>query len=244
MYVFHPVKSKVILTRRFVKVIVSLLVMSSILFEVPRYFEREVTTFSMSNKLFNIHLTYSRYTELWKNTTYQIIFRAIAMPVVRLFLPLVITSVLTTNLVLLLMKQRTKKATLIGARNPQSNKDTRNERITFVLVFIAGFFIFTSIATCIYPILEIILDDTESCYSFYSYFATIANTLKVLNSAVNIFIFYATVPAFRRLFWDSLGCCFCRQREKLTPSATQRRTTPCFIIFRFEVSAGMVDPQN
>ena len=220
--------------------VVILLVILSISFEVPRYFERELNTVSISNKWIAIDLTYSSYTDLWDNNTYKIIYRTIAMPLLRLILPLVITSVLTSKLVILLMKQRKKRVILVGARNAQKQNETRNTRITFVLVFIAVFFIFTSITACIYPM----LDDSELCCSFFNYFATIANMLKVLNSAVNFLIYYTTVPAVRRLLWDIMKCSHCRHTRQGMASNQPIRTTPCFIIFRVEVSAGMVDPQN
>ncbi len=181
------------------------------LFEISRYFEYSVQTFEHEHSGKVYSLRFPVKSDLWNNDIYQLIYKTLFLSLFRIIIPLTITTILTGKLVMSLIQRRKNRITLVAPRQQTSKKRDTKETMTFVLIFIAIAFIITQLPGAIYPILRIVLEDPTSCDSFFSYFVYIADTLTILNSALNIFIYYPTIPAFRTGFWKLIGCrCKCQ----------------------------------
>ncbi len=186
----------------FVRVQVAVTVLVSLLIEIPRYFEYEVQEIELDGRMY-YRLT---STELWESDTYQLVYKTIAMVVLRRLLPMSVTLLLTIGLVRFLHKKKALRRNLMSADRVKAEKSTST--VTTVLIIIAVAFIVCHTPGTIYPILRITIEIPETCDHFFEYFTRIADLLSLLNSALNFFIYYPNIPSFRRKLRKLCSNCF------------------------------------
>ncbi len=192
-----------------VKIQVLLILIMATLFEIPRYFEYRVHEYYINNKHYYIMLR----TALWENDLYQILFRSLLVGTMELFIPILLTGVLTGYLIKAINERRKTREELFLQRN-------RSETMTFVLTVIAASFVLLNLPRVIYPILRAGGNDLgDGCDQFYTYFALLSDTISALNSAINIFIFYPYIPRFRTVF---KGIFEFERSRKISPSSTTK----------------------
>ena len=177
------------------KLQVGVLVFCSFAFELPRHFESAI-------KEINCHgnnYVYKVTTTLGENEIYQILYRTILPPLLKRYIPLVINMVLTFRLVRFLIhkKKLRHKLVLPEIHTSVKAKYTTVEPVTMVLTVIAASYIICLIPSAFYPFFPL-FTETESCDSLYNYFSVLADTLAILNSALNFFIYYLNIPVFRK----------------------------------------------
>ena len=181
------------------------------LLEIARFFEYRVQEIPCSN----ITLMFPLTTGLAENDLYQILYRTIIYASIRRYIPLLVTSILTYHLVkFLLQKRKVRKTILRGGIHIHCNEaDILKDYITMELTVIALVYVLCLLSGAMYPILRSFVD-TEPCYSFFVYFAVIADTLAILNSSLNFFIYYLNIPVFKKFFEASGAWMLCQEEGK------------------------------
>ena len=182
-----------------VRIHVTVLVVVSGLLEIVRYFDFEFREYHFRGKTYTIMFP----TELYEDDLYQLLYRNILMTGLRSVLPIVLTIVLTTCLVRAVIQLSRQKvqfltSSQINVHHGSSEAATEESRVTRTLILIAVLMIVLNSPTAIYPILYLTLEvGADPCSHFYHYFATIAEAMAAMNSAVNFYIYYPTMPTLR-----------------------------------------------
>lgn len=192
-------------TMYWVRIQVTIIVILAILIDIPRYVDLKIIHFEVANKSYVSLMT----TQLWSNEVYQILYKNITMVVLRKLLPLIFTAVFTYKLVNALYERNKIRAKLFHRRENEAvgrqAGPNHGESVTTVLIAIAGTFIVCQAPMAIYPIFRVTLESEISTCGFFNYFSTIADALAILNSAVNFFIYYPSIPVFRKTMSDLLS---------------------------------------
>ena len=187
---------------RSTKIQLSSVCILSFLLEIPRYFDYKIEEFNCSGET-----VYVRWPlGLVEDDLYQQIFRSGLYPLIKRYIPLFITSILTYHLVKFLIKSNRLRRTVLSScvHNGNERNITDIDYLTKVLATIALVYIICLTPGAIYPILRLFID-TGACDSAYNYFVIVADTLGLVNSSVNFFIYYLNIPAFRICLVDSIG---------------------------------------
>ena len=177
---------------------VTVLVIVSGLLEIVRYFDFEFREYHFRGKTYTIMFP----TKLYEDDLYQLLYRNILMTGLRSILPIVLTIVLTTCLVKAVLQLSRQKVQFLPSSqinvHRSSSEASEDSRVTRTLILIAVLMIVLNTPTAIYPILYLTLDvGADPCSHFYHYFATIAEAMAAMNSAVNFYIYYPTMPTLR-----------------------------------------------
>ena len=148
------------------------------------------------------------YRHLYKSTLY---------PLFRRFLPLILTSVLTYKLVRFLIERGKVRKTLLSTGlntdNPQNVVDI--DHLTKVLTMVALVYVLCLAPSALYPVVEQFTDvNGENCNSPLHYFVVISDTLGLINSSVNFFIYYLNIPAFMKCFAEKILSCHKRRNVR------------------------------
>ena len=177
---------------------VTVLVIVSGLLEIVRYFDFEIRDYHFRGKTY----TFLFPTELYEDDLYQLLYRNILMTGLRSILPIVLTIILTSCLVRAVVRLSRQKVQFLPSSQINvhhgSSEASEESRVTRTLILLAVLMIVLNTPTAIYPILYLILEvDADPCSHFYHYFATIAEAMAAMNSAVNFYIYYPTMPTLR-----------------------------------------------
>ena len=206
--VIHPllvvVHSSVTKIRRHL-VITSLV---AVIIDIPRFFE--ITIFEYTEN--NVTYKYHDYSDMYKHSLYQLIYKNIIMCLYRKIIPLVIITVLGIRLILAI--HRAKKA-----RQNMQNAETSSGRsgemkVTITMLAIMVTFVLCQLPSAIYPIVRLLnnsVDGADICDKF-DIFVRVADTLGVLNSSVNFIIYIASSQKF--LQEAQSICCSCVHPKK------------------------------
>ena len=190
--VCRPLQTESWSSERGVKVQLVLVIAVSILIDIPRYLENRIEEIAINGGTYYFLTS----TDLWDNFLYQLLYKTLAMVAIRRILPISVTLIVTIFLVRYLYKRRhiQKKLLASGVKDV----DKKDHSVTSVLIIIAICFIMCHLPGTIYPIFRIAMDIPANCDNFYTYFSTIADMLSMLNSALNFFIYYPTIPSFKK----------------------------------------------
>ena len=207
------------------------IVVISFLLEIPRYFEYEIRELSCEGQRLFLPVK----TDLWQNDVYFILYRSTFTLIVRSICPLVITSTLTFLMIKRLQKQNHIRKGLLADPTLTNRRNTlRPLQLTKVLAMIAFAYVLCLSPAAIYPILRHFME-TKSCTSFYNVFAVSTETLAILNSALNFFIYYPNIPLFRECLKEMFSKCECRRnRTRVYPSKTSVKVVVT-VVSRVEV---------
>ncbi len=175
----------------------------STVIEIPRFFEYNPKSTVFEGHTYHILI----HTELWNSETYQLVYKCIAMTVIRRIVPLIMTTILTILLVQFLLQTRIRQVQPLQEEENSPRQRSTTESVTRVLIMIATFYIILHLPGSVYPVMRVAMDISDvPCGDFYWYFAAIADAMSALNSALNFFIFYPGVPAFRAHIKKVLMC--------------------------------------
>ena len=156
------------------KIQLGVVVTLSFLLEIPRYFKHKIVELNCFGKI-----VYARWPpDLVEDDLYQHLFRSGLYPLIKRYIPLFITSILTFLLVKFLIKRNRVRRTVLSRsiQNANERNNTDIDYLTKVLATIALMYIICLTPGAIYPILRLYID-TGSCDSTYNYFVIIADTL-------------------------------------------------------------------
>lgn len=163
----------------------------SIVYNIPKCFERYIVTSSNSTTV-----TWN-YTELGKNTTYRTVYNDAMYYIFTFILPLMILMFINTKVIIAYQALRKRKKRMTTRRQQNDNN------ITLVMIIVVVVFM-----VCQAParlVQMIYAYSFNTCTEAAFFLIHISNTFEVLNSSVN-FVIYAI---FRKRFCDVLLDNFC-----------------------------------
>ena len=163
---------------RSTKIQLSSVCILSLLLEIPRHFEYKIEELNCFGET-----VYVRWPlGLVEDDLYQQIFRSGLYPLIKRYIPLLITSILTYHLIKFLIKSNRLRRTVLSScvHNGNERNITDIDYLTKVLATIALVYLICLAPGAIYPILRLFID-TGSCDSTYNYFVIVADTLGLVN---------------------------------------------------------------
>ena len=201
--VCKPYQAARLCTVRQAKIQLSVVVVFSVLYNVPRFFEYYVQPETVDNA------TYFRpnLTTLGGNKLYTVIYDNILYMLFMLILPLVSLTLLNILLIRELKKLNRKRAEMQSARQQQDNN------VTLVLIIVVLVFIVCQSPALVTKFMWSVLDDTaRECGGPQFYFSKLSNLLVITNSSVNFIVYFMFNTRFRQILLDSVLCCRCLSR--------------------------------
>lgn len=171
------------------------------IYNIPKFAEGKINWLEHNDTYFPQILQ----SELGKNKLYNIIYSNILYTIFMLSIPLVILTVLNIRLINALKKLSRRRAEMQSLRQQQDNN------VTLVLVVVIIVFTVCQAPALVNQILwNTLPDNSRACHGFQFYFRPLSNTLVILNSAVNFFIYLFFNTRFRMI----LKSCICPMQMK------------------------------
>ena len=171
-------------------------ILLSCIIEIPRYWEHHIDTYRHKGHVYYVGVA----SALWMSYLYQLLYKTLFMVTVGVLASLLVILVLTVKLTVAVRTTRKIRSGLVATGDQNVIKHRKNvksnETVTLVLIIIAVIFTVCQTPGMIYPIFRLTLK-MNSCDDFFYYYVTIADSLSALNSALNFFVYYLLVPAFR-----------------------------------------------
>ena len=193
------------------KVQLVIVVLCSIILEIPRIFESGIIQRECDGHKYYV----KRTTELVDNDVYDILYRTIIYSLYKKYIPFLVIFIPTVHLVRFLVTSRKLRKTVLfnGISNQGEQSNISIDYLTKVLAVIACMYIICGTPSAIYPIVRQFVPSDTDCTSAFHYFFHIADLLSLLNSSLNFFVYYVNIPAFRKCLKDILKKC-CIRRKK------------------------------
>ena len=214
---------------------VALVVVLSILYNIPRFFEHQPIQSSSSssptsslttnttadgdynNESSSTDLT-STTTILGDNKLYQIIYSNIMYFGVMYIFPLISLGVLNWKLIKALNDIRKRKESLTGHKPPE-------DHITLCIIAIVFVFLLCQTPALVNQIFWAAGEHSDrACGRFHFYYTKISDLLVVINSSMNFVIYCLFGKSFRQIFCDVLCQNSCTQKVNSGYAATQCKT--------------------
>ncbi len=186
------------------------IIIASFLTYLPEFFEAERIQGTLSDNSTVYILVYS---DLFYRESYQIGY----MMVYKLLLHLAqffLAIGCTSGLLYYLAKNRVKRKLLLS-QTSMSGKKEKEDDMTVTLCAIIGVFVISEIPRIVSVLYKFINHHDNTwlcCCEFWTYWYVTSNVLQLLNSAVNIFIYYPNAASFRISCKQAIcKCCYpCR----------------------------------
>ena len=216
--VCKPFKSASFSTIRRVRIQIVCVFLFAVLYNMPRFFERQVFTHYSENGTWIIE-GYGN-TELGNNYYYLWIYRTVMYYLLGFTLPLPILFFITIKLCKTLKKARESRKKMSVSKSPMPYDDITPAFIMIVLVY----FIYQS-AYVVRRIIHSIYPDDRKCGSIYYYSQIMSSFALIFNSSFNFIIYIGMCKSFRK----TLKGLFVRSESSysmsMSVSGTKTRTT-------------------
>ena len=210
--VCYPFKSLRLCTFAKVKKQLAFVLLCAVLYNIPEFVERRVEYVTYDNGT-----TYEPQlvnTELGKTKLYHIIYNGVLYVTFVVAAPLLTLTFVNIRLIQALKARRRKRMEMVSQLQQNDNN------VTVVLIIVIVVLIVCQIPALVVRALKVAMpEDTGRC-DYIFYMVTVANMLRVLNSAVNFVIYVVFNKRFRQVLARTVGCCSVTevdgQREKPT----------------------------
>ena len=205
----------------------------SLMLEIPRYLEYQIVELPCEGESF----LFAVRTPLTYNDLYYIIYRSTLSPFIRTIVPLGLTSGLTICMIRHLRQQNEIRKLLLldNVSVARETKTLPSGGLMRVLGTIAIVYMVCLLPGAVYPILKHFVL-TGICTGFFNIFVMSADTLSILNSALNFFIYYPNIPLFRECLKEMFSKCKCRRnRNKVYPSKSSVKVVVT-VVSRVEIT--------
>lgn len=193
-----------------VRVQVALVVVCSIIYNIPRFFEHfpilisssagvkdDVGEYSVVNITSNITILQEKATtkNLGDDRLYQIIYSNIIYFPVMFIIPLLSLSYMNFRLIQTIGAMKRKRESMTGHK-------VREDHITLCIIAIVCMFVVCQTPALVNQIFWAIA--VPSCGSFHFYYTKISDSLVVLNSSCNFIIYCLFGQSFRKIFLQTI----------------------------------------
>lgn len=213
--VCHPYKATNLCSVHFARRHVGLVCLFSVVFNLPRFFEYEITDDPKEPM---------RQTWLYENRVYKIVYRNLFYFVVMFLVPLISLTFLNRMLIKALRKTKKRRARLLkqppletsnhSMTGTGSGANSRSEDdITFMLIVVVMVFVVTQTPAMVTQVLGSSLSQHSiTCPSAFFFYERLSDLLVVANSSLNFIIYCFCSRRFREILIE-LVCV----RHSLTP---------------------------
>lgn len=184
------------------KIAVCVVVVLAILYNGPRYFERQVDL--TSDPLTNLTAVRTKKTAFRESKIYFLVYKTILYFIFRSFGPLVTLTVLNVRLINTLRQLKQRRSFIVSSRSAR-----HRENITTMLVVVVSVFVVCELPD---PCLRIVVTLQEFVPGIgvdiwtMRYANAVTNLLLTVNSSVNFIIYCLVGRKFRQIFVRMLVC--------------------------------------
>ena len=183
----------------------------SVLYNLPRFFEAYLSPVTVNG---TTQYAYKR-TSLGMSSYYELIYFDILYYISSFVLPLLLLAVLNSRLTIAYRRIKKRRAQMRGQRSSTSASDNDNN-ITLVMIIVVLTFMLTQAPA---RMVQILWDYKYTrCDTVQFILVEISKILEVLNSSINIFIYYGLRTKFR----DALCALVCPLLGKCTTKSSTR----------------------
>ena len=207
------------------KIQILIVVMFSVFYNIPRFFEHQQIGTKETNVVINaseeerVNVSNTNVNDhklepihLGDNRLYQIIYSNILYYPVMFIIPLVSLTYFNAKLIQTIRQIKKKRETMTGHRS-------RDDHITICIIAIVCVFIICQTPALINQIFWAIR--SPECGSFHFYYTKISDVLVVLNSSCNFIIYCLFGQSFRKIFFETV--CITKINPKPFISVTNDR---------------------
>ena len=185
-----------------------------VILHIPRFMEYDVSPSTVAEA----QATRSQpYSQLFKNQTYQLIYRTILYNSIMILIPLVSLLVLTC---LIKKGMRTINVTMKNVTSNQEKRQNEERKVTYICLMIFAVFFVCNTPALGYRIMRLTSLNDHSCNSPYTILRMVCQVLFMINASANFFIYFAMSKRFRLkllLLAAHCGCCN-KWTSKIEPS--------------------------
>ena len=214
--VWFPLKSLRLCTTSKVKKQLAFVLLSAVLYNIPRFVEYRIEYVSYDGK------TYTPYvvrTKLRTENLYNIIYDSALYFTFIVALPIFTLTYVNVRLIQVLKARRLKRTEMVNQRQQNDNN------VTVVLIIVVVVLIICQVPAFVgKALLNVTPKNAQWCGGYDFYLRPVANTLVVLNSAVNFVIYVVFNNRFRHVLAQTMGCCSVLEVDELGQRST--RTLP------------------
>ena len=204
MWICHPASANQYCTIPRVKMLIRVIVVISILVDIPMFFE-SVKTRRVDGCTGQVYIK-GDYADFYHSIPYAFIYNTLFQGLLRLLAPVTILCYLNTKLILRL-KRAAKKRMEFGSSRVNQIPDYS---ITIVLIVVVIVFIVCQTPFLLYVILSGVEEVTPGTlgmtYIFITFLFHAANFMLVLNSSVNFIIYVMLGRRFRAILLRMVAC--------------------------------------
>ena len=174
------------------KRVILIIFISSITYNIPRFFEYQTT--QVWSEHYNRTIATIDFTEIGKNKVFQEVYFIYTYLVVMFLLPFSLLTVLNILLIRAVNRAKAKRHSITSSNSKETN-------LTVMLIVVINVFLACQLPALVDNMMVAIFGlEKLNCSVDWVRFTTISNLLVVVNSAVN-FILYCTVgKRFRKVF--------------------------------------------
>ena len=231
--IVKPLKTSSLSTMETAKHQMAAVIAISLVQEIPRYLEFQIMELPCEGESF----LFAVRTPLTHNHLYYSMYRSTLVPLIRKIVPLTVTSGLTICMIRHLRKQNVIRKLLLldNASVVREFQPLTNGGLMRVLGMIAIVYMVCILPGAMYPVFRHLVP-TGSCTGFFNIFVMSANTLSILNSALNFFIYYPNIPVFRECLKEMFSKCKCRRNRNKVYSSKTSVNVVVTVVSRVEIT--------
>ena len=203
-----------------------LLVVFSVVYNLPRYFETTITTDDQVDSETGSDQSALKLerTKFGESSEYQIIYFDILYYIFTLFLPFILMTTCNFCLIFSYREQQRKRAILCPAssgRQKRSQQEQKQEQnITLVMIIVVVVFIVCNTPARIVQMVSSY--KVQVCPSLMFFLLEFASVLEVFGSSTNFFVYYTFRKQFRRIFKQFISkFAAARRRSEVTSPNAQ-----------------------
>ncbi len=215
--VTKPLRSNSICTIKNAKIMALIVGVGSIIFNVPRwphYYYVAFSNNSNTTSTFVSHLVFD--TNGWNEELYQKIYHITLSFLFLFIVPFTVMVFFNATLIRNLYQARLFRRELSNkSRDCPSPKKHRNRNVNTMMIIIISTFLMFELPDFVASIIGAVGKKT---WHLYPYYAGIKETLLVLNSSINFYLYCVFYKRFRKVLKKILGCG--TQKPSFNPAAS------------------------
>ncbi|CAH1799914.1 unnamed protein product [Owenia fusiformis] len=183
-----------------VRLQITAVVLFSILYNVPRFFDFYVIGYESNNKTMPLILGYDK--------TYNIAYRTISYILVMYTVPLLTLAILNTKLIIELKKAAKERVRISTcSRSMRRNEQVAGHQHDVTLILIVVVIVFIVCQTpCFVNQFLWLFRDPPRCGEVHYYYTRTSDMLAILNSSVNFFVYCLFGKKFRQTLANTFEC--------------------------------------
>ena len=231
--IVKPLKTSSLSTVETAKHQMATVIAISLVLEIPRYLEYQIMELPCEGESF----LFAVKTQLTHNHLYYTMYRSTLVPLIKITIPLIVTPGLTICMIRNLRKQNVVRKLLLldNASVARELQPLSHGGLMRVLGMIAIVYMVCLLPGAMYPMFRHLVP-TGSCTGFFNIFVMSADTLSILNSALNFFIYYPNIPLFRECLKEMFSKCKCRRRRNKVYSSKTSVNVLVTVVSRVEIT--------